>query len=227
VGEDTVIPFLLKNGISSLDLVIMSHCHYDHIGGLIPVLEQLPVAAFMEYPPGQAEPAYLELKEIVRRKGINVITARRGQSYRVGREVRLHILYPEDRVVESLAQGNENNYSLVILLEYGDASVLFTGDMEGSVEYYLTGRIGRGEVDILKVPHHGSNTSSTEPFLDAVSPEAGVIQVGTNLFGHPSPQVLDRLEQRGAEVYRNDNQGAVMMSCRDNRWKVRTMLDNH
>ena len=224
VGEDTVLPFLLKNGISSLDLVIMSHCHYDHIGGLLPVLEQLPVDAFMEYPPGQAEPAYLELKETVRRKGIDVLTAKRGQTWRIGSEVKLHILYPEDRVVKSLAQGNENNVSLVILLEYQDTSVLFTGDVEDRVEYYLTGRIRQENVDILKVPHHGSRTSSTEPFLDAISPKAGVIQVGTNLFGHPSSQTLDRLKQRGARVYRNDEQGAVRMHYRDNQWRIHTML---
>ena len=226
VGEDTVLPFLLKNGVSSLDLVIMSHCHYDHIGGLLPVLEQLPVDAFMEYPPGQAEPAYLELKETVRRKGIDVLTAKRGQTWRIGREVKLHILYPEDRVVKSLAHGNENNYSLVILMEYQDTSVLFTGDMEDRVEYYLAGRIRQENVDILKVPHHGSRTSSTESFLDAISPKAGVIQVGINLFGHPSPQTLDRLEQRGARVYRNDEQGAVMMHYRDKHWRIRTMLQS-
>ncbi|MCK9276233.1 MAG: DNA internalization-related competence protein ComEC/Rec2 [Syntrophales bacterium] len=118
IGEDTVVPFLLKNGISSLDLVIMSHSHDDHIGGLLPVMEQLKVQAFMEYPPGEESPSYQVLKDTLKRKGTEVITAGRGQSYRIGKEVWFHILYPDDKVVKALSKGNENNYSLVILVEY-------------------------------------------------------------------------------------------------------------
>jgi competence protein ComEC len=223
VGEDTVVPFLLKNGISSLDLVIMSHCHDDHIGGLIPVLDQLHVKAFMEYPPGEESPAYQALKNTIRQRGIEVIAAARGQSYRVGEEVWLHILYPDEKVVKVLSKGNENNYSLVILLEYRDTSVLFAGDIEKGVEYYLSDRMG-AQADILKVPHHGSNTSSTESFLNAVSPNKGIIQVGTNMFGHPSPQTLDRLMDRGVQVFRNDEQGAVLLRYRDHQWIIRTMF---
>ncbi len=224
IGEDVVIPFLLKNGIWSLDLVIMSHCHDDHIGGLIPVLDQIKSEAFMEFPPGQENEAYLTLKEVITKKNIDVISVNRGQSFLIGDEVWLHILYPDEKNVKHLSNGNENNYSLVILLEYRDTSVLFTGDIEREAEYYLIGRISQ-TADILKIPHHGSNTSSTQAFLDKVSPETGIIQVGTNFFGHPSAQTLDRLDERGIKVFRNDNHGAVLLNYRNNKWTVRTMLE--
>ncbi|HHU48332.1 MAG TPA: DNA internalization-related competence protein ComEC/Rec2 [Clostridiales bacterium] len=223
VGEDILLPFLLKNGIASLDLVVMSHGHDDHISGLLCVLDQLKTAAFMEYPPGEASPVYLELKKIVSEKGIQVFMADKGQSYCIGKETWLHVLYPEEKIASTLYQGNENNLSLVLLLECGDASVLFTGDIEKGVEYFLSKRMEK-QACILKVPHHGSNSSSTEAFLDAVSPEAAVIQSGINFFGHPSPQTLERLEQRNIVVYRNDLHGAVMLNYRDGKWIIRTMI---
>ncbi|NLB41807.1 MAG: DNA internalization-related competence protein ComEC/Rec2, partial [Clostridiales bacterium] len=128
IGEDVLMPFLLKNGISSLDLVIMSHSHDDHITGLNTVVGELKTKAFMEYPPKTETSIYQELKSTVNRKEIPVITAVRGESYAVGNETWLHILYPDQNAADSLYEGNENNLSLVILLECGDASVLFTGD---------------------------------------------------------------------------------------------------
>lgn len=247
VGKDIVIPFLLKNGIASLDLVVMSHSHEDHISGLIPVMEEIKVKTFMEYPPGyidslekteqsgktdlgqtnpseEENPFYEELKAVVDNKDIDVITASRGQSYRVGNEVWLHILYPDEEVADALSQGNENNYSLVILLEYQDTSVIFTGDIEGGVEQYLSTRT-QEQVDILKVPHHGSNTSSSDNFLEAISPKVGVIQVGNNMFGHPNPETLSRMDDHGIQVFRNDTQGAILCNYSDQRWDIRTMLD--
>ncbi|NLJ79393.1 MAG: MBL fold metallo-hydrolase, partial [Tissierellia bacterium] len=98
--------------------------------------------------------------------------------------------------------------SMVLLLEYGDNSMLFTGDMERIGERSLAN--GLGPVDLLKVPHHGSNTSSTEEFLDALTPKAGFISVGRNNgFGHPHAEVIDRYMDRGIDIYRTDEMGAV------------------
>lgn len=225
IGEDVLLPFLLKNGISSLDLAVMSHNHDDHISGLVPVIGQLHTAAFMEYPPRETNPVYQELKEVINKKRIRTISAERGQSYPIGEKTWLHVLYPDQKSASALYQENENNLSLVLLLECGDASVLFTGDIEQGVEYYLSGRMDR-QASILKVPHHGSNTSSTEVFLDTVCPEAAVIQSGSNFFGHPTPQTLQRLQDRNIVVYRNDLQGAVMMQYRNGRWEIQTMIKN-
>ena len=101
VGEDILLPFLLKNGIASLDLVVMSHGHDDHISGLLCVLDQLKTAAFMEYPPGEASPVYLELKKIVSEKGIQVFMADKGQSYCRKGNI-FHVLYPEEKIASTL-----------------------------------------------------------------------------------------------------------------------------
>jgi len=224
IGEKVLLPFLLKNGINSLDLVVMSHGHDDHIGGLQSVVEQIRTEAFMEYPPMEETPVYKELINAVKKKGIRVISASEGQSYIIGSKTVLHVLYPDESSAGGLYQENENNLSLVLFLECDEASVLFTGDIEKGVEYYLAGRM-RKAASILKVAHHGSSTSSTEAFLDAVSPQAAVIQSGTgNMFGHPHPQTLDRLGERNIEVYRNDRQGAVMLTYRGDKWIIETML---
>ncbi len=219
IGENILLPFLLKNGYSSLDLVVMSHGHDDHISGLPYVIKQIRTQAFMEYPPLETSSIYLELKEIISEKDIQVISASRGQSYRIGSETWIHVLYPDNNSISSLYQDNENNLSLVFLLECGDATVLYTGDIEKGVEYFLSGRIEK-QATILKVAHHGSSSSSTEAFLDAVSPEVAVIQVGNNYFGHPASQILERLESRDIAVYRNDLNGAVILTYRDDKWLI-------
>ncbi len=226
VGEDVVVPFLLKNGVGHLDLVIMSHAHDDHIGGLIAVLESIPVRAFMEYPPGEESDNYVRLKELVSRKGIKNVYAYSGLSYRVGRDVWLDVVYPHvaDKQPERLFSGGDNNRSLVILLRYGEANVLFTGDIEADVEKYLS-KNWNLPIDILKVAHHGSNTSSTDEWLKALRPQLAVIQVGRNAFGHPSSQVLHRLENGGIKVLRNDRHGAVIASYGGRKWRIRWMLD--
>jgi len=225
IGEKVLLPFLLKNGISSLDLVVMSHVHEDHISGLPNVLDQLRVKAFMEYPPTELNAAYLELKDIIKKKNIKVIAASGGKSYRIGNETWIHVLYPDEDAAPMLYQGNENNLSLVLLLECGDASVLFTGDIEKEAENYLAGRMKK-QASVLKVPHHGSSTSSTEAFLDAVSPDMAVIQAGNNLFGHPAPQTLERLDARNISIYRNDLHGAVIMNYKDEGWSIHVMNSN-
>ncbi len=222
-GEDVVIPFLLKKGVSSLDLVIMSHCHDDHIKGLVSVIERMRVDCFMEFPPLEPGESYAALKSAVAKRVRETYCVTGGEVFKAGRDLTLNILYPKDTVAKELYGGDENNNSLVIRLDYKDTSILFTGDIEGPVEQYLV-KGGLPSIDILKVPHHGSKTSSTQAFLEALSPNIGVIQVGSNSFGHPSPEVLERMEELGIDIYRNDINGAVVCRYRDGRWTISTML---
>lgn len=226
VGEDIVVPFLLKNGIGRLDLVVMSHSHDDHIGGLIPVVRDIKVAAFMEFPPKDISENYLQLKELVKQKGITCIYAVQGQSYQIGKKAWIDILYPmEDQArLENIGGDNENNRSLVMRLSYKNTSILFTGDIEREVEEYLSD-IYDFEVDILKVAHHGSRTSSTEPWIQIIDPQIAVIQVGRNIFGHPHPEVEERLLEQGASVYRSDRDGAVICTFINGKWNVYTMVN--
>ena len=204
----------------------MSHSHDDHIGGLIPVVRDIKVAAFMEFPPKDLSENYLQLKELVKQKGITCIYAVQGQSYQIGKKAWIDILYPmEDQArLENIGGDNENNRSLVMRLSYKNTSILFTGDIEREVEEYLSD-IYDFEVDILKVAHHGSRTSSTEPWIQIIDPQIAVIQVGRNIFGHPHPEVEERLLEQGASVYRSDRDGAVICTFINGKWNVYTMVN--
>ncbi|HZK34371.1 MAG TPA: DNA internalization-related competence protein ComEC/Rec2 [Bacillota bacterium] len=226
IGKDIVMPFLLKNGVGSLDLVIMSHNHHDHIGGLLTITKELRVKEFLEYPPGETNETYDQLKSILQEKGIKTHTASRGQAFKVGDEISLEVLYPADEVVRGIGGGNENNYSLVILVSHQDTSIMFTGDIEEPVEYYLLSQ-GMAGAEILKVAHHGSKSSSTKDFLEVVSPQVGVIQVGGNSFGHPNPEVLGRMEEGGIDIYRNDLHGAVICKYSRGEWNINTMVTDN
>lgn len=227
VGAQVVVPFLLKNGVNKLELVAMSHVHDDHISGLISVVEDLKVGAFMEFSPREPTERYCELNELMDRKNIPHIQAIGGQSYRIGRDVYMDIIYPipDPKVLDRLYEGNENNLSLVMRIRYQDTSILLTGDIEEGVESYLSD-IDRQGAELLKVAHHGSKTSSTAKWLEAVNPSFAIVQSGKNSFGHPDPSVLQRLEDRGVEVFRNDIGGAIICSYKRGKWWISPMREN-
>ena len=224
-GEDVVVPFLLKNGVGSLDLVVKSHDHSDHIGGLRAVADKMPIGAFLEHPPSEGSEKYHELKNIINRKGIHTIQAYAGQVYAVGRHVTLEVFYPDEegKTLNKFYGGDDNNRSLIFLLRYKDAEVMFTGDIYEDVEKYVAADWDK-YIDILKVAHHGSRTSSSQYWLDAVNPYLAVIQVGNNNFGHPHAEVLERFAETGTKVFRNDIHGAVICIFDGKDWTVRRMI---
>jgi competence protein ComEC len=119
---------------------------------------------------------------------------------------------------------NANDSSLVVMLQYGSMKFLFTGDISDTIENKLVQSGVDLRCDVLKVAHHGSKYSSCSEFLEASAPSIAVIQVGKNLYGHPTPEALSRLKDCGASIYRNDRQGAVMLQFRKNgRIRVKTM----
>jgi competence protein ComEC len=221
VGAEIVVPFLLKNGISKLDLVAMSHCHDDHIGGLITVIEDLKVREFMEFPPREPSDKYRTLKELVDKKDITYIQAVGGQTYRIGKEVYIDIIYPteDSEVLDRLYEQNENNLSLVMRIRYQDTDILLTGDIEKGVESYLS-EVWEQDVAILKVAHHGSKTSTTAKWLNNIRPCIAIIQSGKNSFGHPDPSVLNRLKECETKVFRNDISGAITCTYNKGEWRI-------
>ncbi|HOE57906.1 MAG TPA: MBL fold metallo-hydrolase, partial [Bacillota bacterium] len=134
----------------------------------------------------------------------------------LGSGVRMDFLLPGE---ESKSDENEN--SLVGMLEYGDFCALFTGDIGKDTESTLTKGVLKS--DVLKVPHHGSGRSSSEEFLKAVQPKVSIISVGKNNYGHPSPDTLKRLGASGSLVYRTDENGAVIVTTDGKSMKVRTV----
>ena len=197
-----------------IDIVAATHPHDDHIDGLLQVLERYDVGAVLERRVQHDSAPYQAWTRAVdaeRAQGAKVIEARAGQVITLDDGIRLEVLWPPD-TLPSGADSDINNASLVLRLVYGDVSVLLAGDIFANGERALLTSGATLDSDILKVPHHGSATSSTPEFLSAVSPSAAVISVGANNhFGHPDADVVQRLREFVGEsgLYLTSERGTV------------------
>ena len=192
----------------SIDLVIATHPDSDHIAGLPAVFDNYQVAGFMA-PALICQTAICETLEIkVASEPAPKVIAARGEKIILGDGVELEILSPDGS-----ALGNDtNSASIVAKLTYGQTSFLFTGDAPQAIERYLLSEFGQNlDIDVLKVGHHGSDTSSAPDFLAATSPAVAVISVGKdNRYGHPKASVVDSLVKIRAKIFRTDEQGTVI-----------------
>jgi competence protein ComEC len=221
-GERILEPFMLERGIDRIDMMAFSHPQMDHIGGLPYLLDRYDVEAVFD--PGQ--PSHLfHYSAILQRsleKGVYYCLPRRGDSFSIGRAKILFLHPTEAWFSDYPGQDEVNELSLVARIDFGEVSFLMTGDIGSPAEEELVACMGSAlRVDVLKVPHHGSRMSSTDQFLDAVSPDVAVISVGKyNTFGHPSPSILQRLEGRDIEILRTDVHGALVFVVEENRFEV-------
>lgn len=200
-----VMPFYDRE----IDMVVASHPHADHIAGLIEVLKRYDVKNILEAEEDYNSPVVPAWKEAVRSEGANEIEAISGKIIDLGNGATITIIHPLISVTGTLLK-NPHDAIVVAILKYGTFEIMLTGDMEAKVERRLMLEGHDLKSDILKVGHHGSKTSTTSAFLSAVVPEVALIQVGAkNRYGHPSPEVLSRLENFGIKYYRNDLDGTV------------------
>lgn len=193
----------------TIDLAVLTHPHDDHVAGLIDVFKRYHVKKILYSGVVHDSPAYLEWLKLVRDQSVPLAIIDRPQKIIFGSDCFFDILYPRSSFL-GLSVPNLNNSSLVAKFVCANDSVLFTGDAESEVEAELI----EGGVDlharILKTGHHGSDTSSSEKFIKAVSAEKAVISVGAdNKFGHPSLRTLKRLERSDAEILRTDLSGTI------------------
>ncbi len=186
-------------GIKKIDCMVISHPHEDHIGGADTVLERFEVGSVIMPLSDSLDRCYIELINAVNDANCTVYSAVAGDSYSFG-EIVLDVLAPANMT------GDANLDSAIVKLMYGETSFLFTGDCEGDSEKKLMEIAGEDlRSDVLKVGHHGSNTASSDEFLDAVAPKIAVISCAEgNDYGHPHPNVLKRLTKRDIIVKRTD-----------------------
>ena len=196
----------------TLDVVILTHPHEDHVAGLVEVLRRYAVGTVLEAGRHYDSATYPRFLAEVAADGADLVRARAGQRLEIGDGVTFEVLYPSAAdAAAPLPEGDVNNASVVGVLRFGAFSALLTGDAELPVERLLIGRDALQPVTVLKVGHHGSHSSTSPALLAAVQPAIATISTGVdNEYGHPAPETLQALAgQPGVTVYRTDQHGTV------------------
>lgn len=224
VGEYRIEPYLLSQGIGSLDYVFVSHGDQDHISGIKEMVQRQKTGVTIKrlVLPTQTvwDDALKELAELAAEEGILVFTMEKGQCLTEGK-LSLTCIQPGKGEMEETG----NSASLVLALRYGDFDMLFTGDVEGEGEKHLVDHL-QGEYsecvwDVLKAAHHGSGNSTTEEFLKTAAPKYAFISAGkNNSYGHPHKETLERLKDAGTIVYSTQEEGAVTIVVSEGEFTI-------
>src|SRR5437899_2010175 len=220
-GRRVVVPFLRDQGVGRVAVVVATHGDADHLGGLPAVVEAFPPELVLE--PGEplGRPLYLEFLAGVEASGARWHGARAGDRVEVDSVV-LEVLSPDSLWLRLPL--DVNDHGVVLRVRYGAVRLLFQADAGLPVEGRLAGKVGR--VDLLKVGHHGSRTATSDEWLDELAPREAVISVGrNNHYGHPAPEVLERLARHGITVFRTDRSGTITFSTDGHGERVRSHHD--
>lgn len=210
---------LRESRVETVDVLMLSHLHLDHSGGVAQIFEDFNVeniilpelSSFSE----GIYSAELAINEVTRSKG-QIYKATTGMNFKLGDfNITVVDLYPNF--------ANENNQSVIIKAEIEDKTFLFTGDAERETENKLIDENKDIDCDVLKVAHHGSNTSTTKDFLAKCSPDFGVISVGKdNIYNHPHRSTLEQLKKADVKIYRTDKQGDITFYIENGKFRIVT-----
>lgn len=217
IAEGVTLPYLQKLGINRLNGLFITHFDADHSQGLTLLLENLKVDyVFSSYLPEKGD-----ILDYINSNDVEIIILKENDRLKLDAYLSLDIIWPA-----AISNLNPNNNSLVSILKSSGGNVLLTGDIEREAEYFIKDRIF-DPIDIIKVPHHGSNTSSTEDFLQKIKAKEGIIQVGrNNLYNHPSDEVLDRYKSLDTNIYRTDHMGLVKLVLHENKYEIIPYLED-
>jgi beta-lactamase superfamily II metal-dependent hydrolase len=202
--------YLAENNVKRLDYAVATHPHSDHIGGFPGALENIETETFIvpdipeKYLPTTR--TYENFLDVVDESGAELEYAQPGKSYNLG-EAKFMILSVPDKTYTDL-----NDFSVVILLQYGENKFLFTGDAEKKAEKNILEKFSLPEIDVLKLGHHGSSTSTSQEFIDTLKPKFSVAEVGAdNTYGHPNDTVIENAAEYG-KIYRTDLNGNILFT---------------
>lgn len=221
VGEKVLVPYILDKGTKTIDCVIITHMHEDHVEGIIRVIEDLNVKQIILGVQPVKSNLYEELLIVATKRKVPVKIVSAGDTVCID-NIKFEIIYPEEKLEIS---NDLNNNSLVMKAKIDDVTLLFTGDIEKEAEELILNE--NLNANILKVAHHGSSSSTTQEFLNIVQPEIALIGVGEdNKFGHPSSEVIDRLEKIDCQIFRTDNNGEIRLKLyKDGKIKINKMIN--
>lgn len=233
VGEKTLLPYLLDKSITKIDYMFFTHMDSDHCEGLFTILEQMRVENVIISKQGKNSDNFQEFLKIVQSKKVNLMIVKQGDKVIVDKQCYFDILFPEEQLI---TENILNNNSIVSQFYWKDKnqntlfSMLLTGDIEEITEKQLIQKYqntNQLQSTVLKVAHHGSKSSSIEPFLELVKPKIALIGVGTNnTFGHPNQGVLQRLENGNTKIFRTDLCGEIILTVnQDKSIRTKTQIE--
>lgn len=213
---DEVTGYLAEQGITELDIVVGTHPDADHIGQLAEVVKEFKVGEVWMSGNASTSNVFIETLEAIEATGTDYYEPRAGETFDIGK-LALEVLYPEE------VTGKVNEESIAMKITYGDVQFIFTGDAGVKEEQNMIGSGVDLDAEILHMGHHGSNTSTSQAFLKAVSPEVAIYSAGIdNSYGHPHAEVIAAAENAGAEVYGTDVNGAVIVTTDGVSYTVET-----
>lgn len=218
-GEQ-IIEYIKELDYTKIDYLVATHPHADHIGGMPTIINNLEIGTLYMTDKEANSRIFEKLLDTVEEHNTNTCLAEKGMDILNKNKLKISVISPERDEYNDL-----NNSSLVVKIAYESTEFLFTGDINKVVENKLAKT--DIEADILKVSHHGSNTASSDKFISAVSPKTAVISCGeNNSYKHPSPVVLDILENKGIKLYRTDTDGTIIISADGNEnFTVKTISE--
>jgi competence protein ComEC len=215
--EVVLIDMLVKMGIEEIDILVGTHPHEDHIGGMDRVIERFETGKIFMPNVTHTTATFRSVMQSIKNSGLKISDSAAGSSHNLG-SATWEIIAPNSGEYEDL-----NNYSIVIRLVYEGTAFLFTGDCEIESEAEMLDAGWGLDADVLKISHHGSSSSNSKEFLEAVSPEYGVICVGEdNPYGHPHQEVLERLDESDIRIYRTDMDGTVVFTSDGSNLEIET-----
>lgn len=223
--EERVVPYLRQHGVERIDYVLATNPDQDHVAGLERLLNLMPVGAWVDPVIPNDNQSYARSLELVIEKNITPIRARRGVTLDLGASVTVEILWPVEPLLLDGDEPSHNDNSIVVKITHGNVAFLVPGDIEREAELALVNLDGEQlRADVLVLAHHGSKTSSTAEFLDAVSPNVALVPVGLdNVYGHPHDEVLQRLRFRDIDTYRTDLDGTIEITSDGESYEVNAL----
>ena len=221
IGETVVSEYLWWRGLSQIDYVLATHADADHIDGLNDVLKNFSVRAALIARRPRDDPEFEKFSQTLTETRTNSETIQAGDVIRFG-EVEINVLWPPNG-----GDTSTNNDSVALRIQFGERSILLTGDIEQAAERSLLASQQQLRADVVKVPHHGSKTSSTEGFVLATKPQLAIISVGRNSrFGHPHKEVVDRWKANGATVLTTGEYGTITIITNGRDLNLKTFISH-
>lgn len=221
IGKQVLKPFLRRQGLRKIDLVIMSHFDTDHSEGLLEVIPYFAVGQILVPPLEQGDKAAENLVQMARKRNIPLNSVTAGQYLQIDDQVRLEVLHPDKK-----GMWHGNNNSLVLRLIFKETAWLLTGDIENEAIAHLLAQKKDLQADVLKLPHHGSISSYSEEFYRQVEPLAVIASAGLNKYNHPHPKVREYFAGRGTPFYLTRDDGAIMTESSGRKIEIRTFLSS-